>query len=159
MAGNSKKQGSLIGTIITIIVIITFINTFTASNMNIRVGNFIMPLIIFIIVIYRLVSVAGKSSKQEKSDFSTRKTDSRYNFAESAKSVLGEIEKAVENNDSKSRAKKVSKYKKPAVQRKDNDQIIEIDEKNHYAIQYKELYESGILTKEEFRERINKLNK
>lgn len=159
MAGKNKKPGSLIGTIIAIYVLITFINNFTGYNMSIRVGNFIVPLIIGIIIISRIISMAGKSSKQGESDYSTRRSDSRYDFAEAAKGILGVPEKVVKSKDDKSMNKKSSKSQTSFGREKINEEIITIDETNHYAKQYKALYESGILTKEELKDRINKLNK
>lgn len=159
MAGKNKKSGSMIGTIIAIYFLITFIGNLTGMNLNIRVGNFIIPLIIGIIIISRIISTASKSSSRGESDFNSRKTDSRYNFAESAKSLLGGQEKIDKAEHSEFMDMKTSKSKIYKKKEKKDAEVIEIDENDHYAKQYKELYESGILTKEEFKDRINKLKK
>ncbi|SHJ43097.1 hypothetical protein SAMN02745751_02549 [Dethiosulfatibacter aminovorans DSM 17477] len=159
MAGKNKKSGSLIGTIIAIYILITVLRNLTGANLNIRVGNFIIPLIIGIILISRIISSASRFSRQSKSDFDSRKSDSRYNFAETAKSLLEGPEKADKVNEPKLKNKKPSRNKPFEGRKKKDSEIIEIDETDHYAKQYRNLYESGILTKEEFKDRINKLKR
>ena len=159
MAVKNKKPGSIVGTIIAIYVLITFINNFTGYNMSIRVGNFIVPLIIAIIIISRIVSTAGKSSKQENFDYNTGKSDRRYDFAEIAKDIMNVPEKVAVSKGSNPKNKKTSRFQTSFGKENINEEIITIDETNHYAKQYKALYESGILTKEELKDRINKLNK
>ena len=159
MAGKNKKPGSMIGTIIAIYVLITVFRNFTGINMNVRAGNFIIPLIIAILIISRVISSAGRSSKQDKSDFSSRKSDSRYDFAEMAKTVLGGPEKIDKGDHPELKISKSSKTKASDARKKKDAEVIEIDETDHYAKQYRDLYESGILTKEEFKDRINKLRK
>ncbi len=143
MAGKNKKQSSIFGTVISIYLLFMLLNRVLRTNMNIKSGNVIIVIVIGIIVVTRILSIASKASKSGEADFRTERMSRKPDIAEKFKDNL---------DKRKSNVKSQNKLK-------DSEEFIKIDETNHYAKQYKDLYESGLMTKEELNDRINKLNK
>jgi hypothetical protein len=143
MAGKNKKQSSIFGTVISIYLLFMLLTRVLRTNMNIKSGNVIIVIVIGIIVATRILSIASKASKSGEADFRTERMSRKHDIAEKLKDNL---------DKRKSNVKSQNKLN-------DSEEFIKIDETNHYANQYKNLYESGIMTKEELNDRINKLNK
>jgi hypothetical protein len=158
MVGRSKKPNSLVGTIIAIYFLFMIISRTNLVGLGgLGKSNSLITVIIGIIVVTRILSIVKKTSKSGNADIwtksNTKRAGSEEKFKDSSekRKNIDLMSLASFDNDSKNmNASKKSK---------NNQEVIIIDESNHYAEQYKNLYESGLMTKDEYNDRINKLNK
>lgn len=144
MTNKNKKTPSLVGNIISIYFLF-----FLASRFfNIQSFSFskitILILILFIIIGLGFLGLKKNlfKNKFDSNDFSIR----------------GESEKGIKESTS-SEAKYMARNKIMREKTDITERFKNLDKNNHYVKQYKELYESGIMTKEELNDRLAKLTK
>lgn len=156
MTDKRKKKNSIIGTVISIYALIMLVNVLRA-NISFGKSNIVIIIIIGLIIVSRVLNLVNKTVKRGTTDFTTERLNLKNDFTENIKNVL-DVDKIFDVNKTKKKSQDITTVK-PRRSNIEAEEIVKIDITNHYTNQYKNLYESGIITKEELKDRINKLNK
>ncbi|HBH13213.1 MAG: hypothetical protein XD91_0257 [Clostridiales bacterium 38_11] len=131
----NKKSGSLLGTIIIIYILFLVLSSFLGYSGAPRKFSSIIAIVVVIAVASRVLTLF-----KNKQPIQYRKAVNQSG------NQLGEkgFNKDFGLNE-------IKNIRIPA-----DKEFIKIDPKDHYHQQYKELYDAGIITKEELRDRITK---
>lgn len=141
----NKKSGSLLGTIISVYILFIVLTSFLNIGGPQRNFSGVIIAVVAIAIVFRVITQIKKSGTGQ--EFFTGKQPTQYRkTANQTGNSLGEkgFNKDFGLNEIKSLGQSSDK------------EYIKIDPKDHYHQQYKELYDAGIITKEEFRDRISK---
>lgn len=159
MSVKNNKPGSLFKNIIIIyIAIIAITSLLNSSTGNIRIGFAgVVPIIVILIILSQVLTTIKKAN-QEKGEFTIKPKAQATATKASNKNNSYDKSKYSNPNDKMNRIDNTPKDK-PYSKLKKQDDIGYIDLNNHYLRQYKELYEAGIMTKEELKDKILKYGK
>lgn len=141
----NKKSGSLLGTIISVYILFLVLTSFL--NIGGPQKNFsgVIVAVVAIAIVFRVITQIKKSGTGK--EYFTGKQPIQYRkTSNQSGNQLGEkgFNKDFGLNEIKN------------IRLSTDKEFIKIDPKDHYHQQYKELYDAGIITKEELRDRITK---
>lgn len=141
----NKKSGSLFGTIIIVYILFIVLSSFLGFSGAPRNFSSIIAIVAVIAVASRVLTLMKKSGTSKEYFQGKQPTQYRKTANQSGNS-LGEkgFNKDFGLNEIKN------------IRLSSDKEFIKIDPKDHYHQQYKELYDAGIITKEEFKDRITK---
>ncbi|MBN2286258.1 MAG: hypothetical protein JXQ26_00770 [Tissierellales bacterium] len=149
MSTSNKKPNSFLRTIFVVYILFILVTNVMGNSMP-RLSNF-SGIIIILVVLLIASQVFSAVKKNTKSD--------SFSFTQSTKTVSDKMRKTqqpVSSTKRVSRNKEISSVDKPYTDLKSNNGIGFVDMNDHYIRQYKELYEAGIMSKEELMDKIRK---
>lgn len=141
----NKKSGSLLGTIITVYILFLVLTSFLNIGGPQRNFSGVIIVVVAIAIVFRVITQIKKSGTGK--EYFTGKQPTQYRkTANQSGNSIGEkgFNKDFGLNEIKN------------LRQSSDREFIKIDPKDHYHQQYKELYDAGIITKEELSDRIAK---
>jgi hypothetical protein len=149
MSTSNKKPNSFLRTIFVVYILFILVTNVMGNSMP-RLSNF-SGFIILLVVLFIGSIVFSAIKKNIKPDATS--------FSQSSKIISNKLMKTqqpVPSTKRVSRNKEISSVDRPYTDLKSNNGIGFVDMNDHYIRQYKELYEAGIMSKEELMDRIRK---
>jgi len=141
----NKKSGSLFGTIITVYILFLVLSSFLGFSGAPRNFSSIIAIVVVIAVVSRVLTLMKKSGTGKEYFQGKQPTQYRKTANQSGNSL-----------DEKGFNKDFGLNEIKSIRQLSDREFININPKDHFHQQYKELYDAGIITKEELRDRISK---